>query len=64
MATGFSVGDENLLIRELVIKTKRYADAMAMKLLFVVFCMGWDWFMDIGLKTGSLLKRLVINSII
>jgi hypothetical protein len=42
MATGFSAADENLLTRELVMKIKRYADEMAMKLLFVDFCMGWD----------------------
>jgi|LakMenE01Jun11ns_1017448.scaffolds.fasta_scaffold9939338_4 hypothetical protein len=64
MATGFSAADENLLIRELVIKIKRYADEVAMKLLFVVFCMGWDWFVDIGFKTGSLFKRFAIDSII
>jgi N-acetylglutamate synthase-like GNAT family acetyltransferase len=64
MTTGFSAEDENLLIRELVIKIKRYADEVAMKLLFVVFCMGLDWFMDIGFKTGSLLKRFVNDSII
>ena len=60
----FSVVDENLLIRELVMKTKRYTDAMAMKLLFVDFCMELDWFMGLGFKTGSLLKRHAIDSII
>ena len=64
MATGFSAADENLLTRELVMKIKRYADEMAMKLLFVDFCMGFDWFLDIGFKIGSLFKRFAIDSII
>ena len=45
-------------------KIKRYADEMAMKLLFVDFCMGFDWFLDIGFKIGSLFKRFAIDSII